>query len=144
MKKKRESNHHLSPSSLSLESFFLHPLRKIEHRFYNAIEYISSTRPSLEMSETNETCVAYRSWTAHRRCTLATTPCVSQVGGRVSGRRWQLDRINIHQRPMFGWLKFVGLAGNFASLPPRFYASVALACTERADLTKYDEDGQRV
>ena len=44
---------------------------------------------------------------------------------------------------MFGWLKFVGLAGNFASLPPRFYASVALERErERAELTKYDEDGE--
>lgn len=34
------------------------------------------------------------------------------------------DCINIHQRPMFGWLKFVGLAGNFAPLPPLLCSSM--------------------
>jgi len=36
----------------------------------------------------------------------------------VRGGPSRVGGINIHHHPMFGWLKFVGLAGNFAPLPP--------------------------
>lgn len=48
---------------------------------------------------------------------------------------------------MFGWLKFVGLAGNFASELLPSLASMQLAChagetvTDRDGLTMNEEDG---
>lgn len=56
----------------------------------------------------------YRAWTrgAGTDRSLARVRSVyrCEMVRRVGG-------INIHQHPMFGWLKFVGLAGNFAPLP---------------------------